>query len=209
MGDGDRVGDREAKAGATPPAGAVGAPEALEGADRGRGRVVSPKPALSRRGCRTGRSRPSPSSWVACSSAFPRDEMTPANLLRRLSLLALCPCQVAFRSRLFELDTQFGRFVLRRRHSAARLGGCGVCLGDGLLGCSDVAFSLGDILVRDDENPIACVDALDLCSDGCSSFSPVPPPVPQRPASRPSDPRNPSGPHGPDARPIAARTATP
>ena len=37
-------------------------------------------------------------------------------------------------------------------------------------GCSDLTFSLGDVLVRDDENLIACVDLLNLRSDGRGSF---------------------------------------
>ena len=85
-------------------------------------------------------------------------------------LLALCPCQIALCSSLIELDAQFGRFVLRRRHGVARLYGCCVCLGHCLLGCGDVAFGLGDVLVRDDVNLIGGADLLHLCSGSRRSF---------------------------------------
>lgn len=85
-------------------------------------------------------------------------------------LLALCPRQIALRSGLFEFGAQLGRFVLRCRQSAAGLGGRGICLGNCLLGRSDLALSLGYVLVRDNEHLIVCVDLLNLRSGGCGSF---------------------------------------
>jgi hypothetical protein len=51
--------------------------------------------------------------------------------------LALCSCEVAFGSGLFEVGAEFGRFILRCCDGAARLGGCGVRLGHCVFGLGD------------------------------------------------------------------------
>ena len=130
-------------------------------------------------------------SCSACSSPFPRAEITPSEpRAHTLACWRFCSCQVALRSSLLELGAQFGRFVLRCRHSAAGLGGRGVCLGYRVLGGGDLV----SLRSRSRRQRSRCLRRSSRPRQRRQQqLPPAPPPAPRRPPSPPSDPRDPNG----------------
>ena len=125
---------------------------------------------LSGRRCRTG-ARDGLHFLRCLLVVFAEEEITPSDPRAQSSRLLGATARARSRSaRVCSSSArELRRLVLRCRHSAAGLSSSGVAWATASR-LRRPHFSLGDVLVRDDEDPIACVDLLNLRSDGRGSF---------------------------------------